>query len=168
MTLTHSCHTCYRHKFLINRSAHRGSLKSTLHSTAITMSDGLWAIETAFELINTPNERWQDDVSLHSSTGNTRHTRKPSMPRHRQGTTDVIFDPVVPGDFLTNAIDMHQSTEVMYREFAPDLTTILSENLPRLDEAYAVQSRDYIAQQNVTLTLAARNINHHIAGNAFA
>ncbi|KAI9763686.1 MAG: hypothetical protein M1840_009159 [Geoglossum simile] len=131
------------------------------------MSNRVWAIETAFELNDIPNERWQDDVSLHSSTGNTRYTRKPSVPRHRRGTTDMIFDPVVPGNFLTNAIDMNQSNEVMYREFEKDWK-IISRNLPRFDEAYAVQSRDYIAQQDVTLTLAARNINHHIAGNAFA
>ncbi|KAI9784325.1 MAG: hypothetical protein M1839_002386 [Geoglossum umbratile] len=132
------------------------------------MSDEVWAIETAFELNDIPNERWQDDASLRSSAGNIRCSGKPSMPHHRQGTTDVIFDPVGPGDFLTNAIDMHQSTEVMYREFGPDLTSVFDRNLPRLDEAYAVQSRDCIAQPNAALRLAARQINHHIAGNAFA
>jgi hypothetical protein len=90
------------------------------------------------------------------------------MPHHRQGTTDVIVDHVGPGGFLTNPIDMHQSTEVVYREFAPGLTSVLDRNLPRLDEAYAVQSRDCIAQPNAALRLAARQINHHFAGNAFA
>ncbi|KAH0538957.1 hypothetical protein FGG08_004472 [Glutinoglossum americanum] len=136
----------------------------------MVMSDEIRAavIETAFELNDIKNERWQDDVTLHSAVGHIRYTRKPSKPRHREGTRDVIFDPVIPGDALTNAINMGDSTEVMYREFQPDLTSILDKNLPLLDEAYAVQSRDFIAQQNVNLTLAARSINHHIAGNAFA
>ncbi|KAI9855355.1 MAG: hypothetical protein M1813_009813 [Trichoglossum hirsutum] len=123
--------------------------------------------DTPFELYNIENERWQDDVSLRSSIGHMRYARKPSRPRYRRGTRDVIFDPTIPGDILTNAVDMGDSTEVMYREFAPD-SALLDKTLPLLDEAYGVQSRDFIIRQNVNLTLAARNINHHIAGNAFA
>ncbi|KAH0563373.1 hypothetical protein GP486_002063 [Trichoglossum hirsutum] len=132
------------------------------------MSDEeIGTFETPFELNDIKNERWQDDVSLRSSVGHMRYARKPSRPRYRAGTRDVIFDPVTPGDILTNAINMRDSTEVMYRDWAED-PCFLDRNLPLLDEAYGVQGRDFIIRQNINLTLATHSINHHIAGNAFA